>query len=150
MNKKERHNLILKVILENEIATQEELTDSLSSLGLEVSQATLSRDINDLGLIKVSGKEKKSIYVKPFTVVNHISENIIELFRRVTVSMVVANNLLIVKTIEGNGSSVGMAVDQMKIPEILGTIAGDDTLLIVAKNNGDAEKILKSLKAVKC
>ncbi len=148
MKRKDRLIAIEKLISEYEISTQEELTKRLNDLGYDVSQATVSRDINELDLIKVEGSGKKSVYIKPQKINTEISPRIKELFRQITVSIVAANNLIVVKTLNGNGSSAGMAIDQMNIPQILGTVAGDDTLLIVAKSDSDAEIILKILKAI--
>lgn len=148
MTKKERLNVICVLIKENEISTQEELTEKLNEMGFNVSQATVSRDINELDLIKVEGIDKKSIYRKAEKMNVDIPQKIKDLFKQITVSIVAANNLIVVKTLNGNGSSAGMAIDQMHIPQILGTIAGDDTLLIVAKNNADAEIIVKILRSV--
>ena len=148
MKRKDRLIAIEKLISEYEISTQEELTKRLNDLGYDVSQATVSRDINELDLIKVEGNGKKSVYIKPQKINTEISPRIKELFRQITVSIVAANNLIVVKTLNGNGSSAGMAIDQMNIPQILGTVAGDDTLLIVAKSDSDAEIILKILKAI--
>lgn len=148
MTKKDRLNAICTIIKENEVSTQEELTDKLNGLGFNVSQATVSRDINELDLIKVEGVDRKSVYRKADKVSSDIPQKIKDLFKQITVSIVAANNLIVVKTLNGNGSSAGMAIDQMHIPQILGTIAGDDTLLIVAKTNADAEIIVKILRSV--
>ena len=148
MTKKERLNAICVLIRENEISTQEELTEKLNQMGFEVSQATVSRDIKKLDLIKAEGATRKSVYRKADKLNTEIPQRIKDLFKQITVSIVAANNLIVVKTLNGNGSSAGMAVDQMRIPQILGTIAGDDTLLIVAKNNSDAEIIVKILRAI--
>lgn len=148
MTKKERLNAICDLISEYEISTQEELTEKLVEKGFDVSQATVSRDINELDLIKTEGLSKKSVYRKAEKIKSDVPQRIKDLFRQITVSIVSANNLIVVKTLNGNGSSAGMAIDQMRIPQILGTIAGDDTLLIVAKNNSDAEIIVKILRAV--
>lgn len=148
MTKKERLNAILKIIKEQEISTQEELTDALISEGYLVSQATVSRDINELNLIKADGISKKNRYVKPSMDKSNVSEKMISLFKQVTLSIVSANNLVIIKTLEGNGASVGMTIDGMNLPEVLGTVAGDDTLLVVAKTNKDADMIVESLRAL--
>ena len=148
MTKKARLKAICDLITENEVSTQEELTEKLNAMGYAVSQATVSRDINELDLVKVEGTNKKSVYRKAEKLNEDIPDKIKDLFRQITVSIVAANNLIVVKTLNGNGSSAGMAIDRMHIPQILGTIAGDDTLLIVAKNNADAEIIVKILKAV--
>lgn len=148
MTKKERLNLILSLISEYEICTQEELTDLLISKGYNVSQSTISRDLNELNLIKTEGINKKYKYTKPGFLDNQPKQQIINLFKQVTVSMSCANNLIVIKTLSGNANTAGMAVDEMHFSQVLGTIAGDDTLLIVAKSNSDAEYILKSLRAI--
>ncbi len=148
MTKKERLNAICDLIRDNEISTQEELTAKLNEIGFNVSQATVSRDINELDLIKVEGMDKKSVYRKAGKINADIPQRIKDLFKQITVSIVAANNLIVVKTLNGNGSSAGMAIDQMHIPQILGTIAGDDTLLIVTKNNSDADVIVKTLRSI--
>ncbi len=148
MTKTERLNLIKKIISEFEISTQEELTNKLVELGYKASQATVSRDIKDLNLIKVNGKTKKSIYVLPKIESATVSPKIVELFRQVTTSIEVANNLIVIKTLSGNAGTAGMAIDHMGINNILGTIAGDDTLLIVTKTEKDAKIIEKGLKKI--
>lgn len=148
MTKKERHLLIIKLISEFEIYTQEELTEKLISLGHNVSQSTVSRDINELNLIKVEGDNKKSKYTKVNVSSETLTTQIINLFKQVTLTMACANNLIVIKTLAGNANTAGMAVDQMHFSQVLGTIAGDDTLLVVAKSNSDAEYILKSLRTL--
>ena len=148
MTKKERLNAILNIIKDQEISTQEELTDALNSAGYNVSQATVSRDINELNLIKSDGLNKKTRYVKPSMDKSRISEKMINLFKEVTISINSANNLVIVKTLEGSAQSVGMTIDGMNLPEILGTVAGDDTLLIITKTNKDADTVLESLRSL--
>ena len=143
-----RLKLIKNLIKENEISNQEELTEILNQNGCEVSQATVSRDVTELGLIKVNGINKKSKYFHAIGISQNFSQKNIDLFRHVTLSIVVANNLVVVKTLEGNGSSAGYTVDSMNIPQILGTIAGDDTLVIIAKNNSDAEIISQILRSL--
>lgn len=148
MTKKQRLQLILKIIQEKEISTQEELTEALNLNGLNVSQATVSRDINELNLIKTEGFNKKSRYVKPSMDKTRISDKIINLFKEVTISINSANNLVIIKTLVGSGSSVGMTIDGMNLPGVLGTVAGDDTLLIVTKTNKDADTVVESLRSL--
>lgn len=148
MTKKERLNAILNLIESNEICTQKDLTDALIKLGFEVSQSTVSRDINELNLIKTEGKNKKFKYAKPSAAGGVVSPQIIGLFKQIVVSMASANNLIVIKTLSGNASAAGMAIDEMKFSQILGTVAGDDTLLVVTKSNSDAEVILKTLRTV--
>ena len=145
MTKKERLNLILSVIEENEIGTQEELTECLNKKGYNVSQATISRDIKELNLIKAEGKNVKSKYIK-FSAGEKVSPKIIELFKHVTISIASVNNLIVIKTLSGNAGTAGMAIDGMRFPQVVGSIAGDDTLLVITKNESDAQIIVKSLR----
>ena len=145
MTKKERLNLILQVIEENEVGTQEELTESLNKKGYNVSQATISRDIKELNLIKAEGKNVKSKYIK-FSAGENVSPKIIDLFKHVTVSISSVNNLIVIKTLSGNAGTAGMAIDGMHFPQVVGSIAGDDTLLVITKNESDAQIIVKSLR----
>ena len=147
MTKNNRLNYIKKIIVEKEISTQEELTQVLIDAGFNVSQATVSRDINELNLIKVEGVNKKFKYFLP-EITGETPQKIIDLFKNVTVSINCANNLIVVKTRVGNAGTAGMAIDHMQIPGVLGTIAGDDVLLIIAKSNSDAEIIVKSLRTI--
>ncbi len=147
MSKSDRLKAIENLIIENEIDTQEELTNRLLGLGFNVSQATVSRDINQLNLIKVEGNVKKFKYAMVNNGIN-LSDKFVNIFKQVTLSIACANNLLVIKTLAGNASAAGMALDEMHFPQVLGTVAGDDTLLVVTKTNYDAEIILKSLRTL--
>ena len=138
MTKKDRQKVVLDLINEFEIDTQEELTAKLNERGIEVTQATISRDINELNLIKIAGKAKKYKYAQIYIIVS--------LFREIVVSITCVNNLIVVKTLSGNAQAAGMVIDKMNIPQVLGSIAGDDTLLIVTKSNTDADIMIKKLK----
>ena len=146
MAKKDRLEKIKSLISEYEISTQEELTERLNSEGYEVSQATVSRDINKLNLVKAEGLQKKSKYVLGGAEKSNVSDKIIDLFKQITLSIASVNNLIVIKTLNGNGNSAGMAIDKMNFAEVLGTIAGDDTLLVVTKSDADANFIVKSLR----
>ncbi len=148
MIKKSRRDAIIDLINNNDISTQDELTEKLISLGFEVSQATISRDIKELNLIKVEGTNKKYKYAKIDIKTHEISPQLINLFKQITTSIECANNLIVVKTISGNASAAGMAIDQMKFSQVIGTVAGDDTLLIVTKTSSDAEIVLKVLRTL--
>ena len=145
MTKKQRHSRICSLIEEYEISTQEELTELLNKEGYDVSQATVSRDINQLNLLKSEGAKRKIKYVKGASS-EDLPKKIVELFKHVTTSIVIANNLIVIKTLNGNANSAGMAIDRMNFPKILGTIAGDDTLLIITKSESDANFIVNSLR----
>lgn len=148
MSKKSRHSEILRLIENQNIGTQEELTEILINKGYSVSQSTVSRDISDLNLIKVEYGNKKYKYSKAIVKEEYLSPQIVSLFKQIIVSMDCANNLIVIKTLSGNASAAGMAIDGMQFSQILGTVAGDDTLLVIAKTNSDAELILKSLRTL--
>lgn len=148
MTKKERLRLILDIIAEEEVDNQKDLTDILRLKGYDVSQATVSRDINELNLIKTSGTKKKFRYIQGGIEINTVSKKYVELFKQVSVSLTSANNLIVVKTLGGNAGTAGMAIDEMRFSEILGTVAGDDTLLIVTKSNAEAEVLVKKLRNI--
>ena len=148
MTKKQRLEKILSLIEEEEFSTQEELTDKLNELGYNVSQATVSRDINELNLKKDAGKSRKVKYVKQLKVQPQVSDKIIDLYKNIALSVTSANNLVIIRTLIGNGNSAGVAIDAMHFPQILGTVAGDDTLLIVTKTEKDSEYLVKTLREI--
>lgn len=144
VTRNERQELILKLIAENEIDTQEELRQTLEDRGIPVTQATISRDMRELDLIKVGGIQKKYRYAEART--NSVSPKMQNLFRECVVEIRAVNNLLLVKTLGGNASNAGMVVDQLELKEIAGTVAGDDTLLVVCETREDAVKLAEKLR----
>ena len=118
----------------------------LAEKGLAVTQATVSRDIKDLGLIKTAGLVKKYRYVLPDEA--HAGGKAAEQFRHAVKCVLKAMNTVVVKTISGNGNAVAALIDNMNIEWIVGTIAGDDTIFAVAKNEEDADKIVAELTAL--
>lgn len=148
MNRKERLKIIVKTIEAFNVGTQEALTEKLLAQGVPVSQATVSRDIKELNLIKIEDGKGGYKYSKPIQSEGGLSPQILNLFKQIVTSIECANNLIVIKTLSGNAGTAGMAIDQMKFSQILGTIAGDDTVLIVAKTNADADIVLKSLRTL--
>jgi len=148
MLKKDRHSAILQLIEEQKIYTQEELTLALVNKGYDVSQSTISRDINELNLVKIDSNSEKSYYVRALSTGNQLSPERISLLKHITVSVEYANNLIVVKTLSGNAGSAGMIIDELNFPQVLGCVAGDDVVIIVAKSNDDAEVVSKSLKNI--
>ena len=148
MLKKDRHTAILQLIEEQKIYTQEELTSALINKGYDVSQSTVSRDINELNLAKVDTHSEKSYYIRALSAGNQLSPERISLLKHITVSVDYANNLIVVKTLSGNAGSAGMIIDELNFPQVLGCVAGDDVVIIVAKTNADAEVVSKSLRNI--
>lgn len=150
MSKKERQSKLIEIIKSTEIDTQEDLALALNNEGFVATQATLSRDIKDLKLIKVRGSTKKFRYSLPVESTNEQYSYIKlkSLFQATALSVESAQNLVVVKTLEGNGSACGMTVDKMNIHGVIGSVQGDDTLLIIAKDNQDANYIVDYLRGL--
>ena len=140
-----RHAKILEIITQKEIETQEELCAELNAMSYVVTQATISRDIRDLHLFKVAGVEKKYRYAYINENENEISPKMKSLFRNCVLSVKCAQNLVVVKTLAGNGSNAGAVVDKLNHDEIVGSVAGDDTLLIVCETNDGAVAIVNKI-----
>ncbi len=140
-----RQAAILEIIGAKEIETQEELCAELNKRGYTVTQATVSRDVKDLRLFKVAGAVKKYRYAYIDDGNNKISPKMHNLFRECVLSIQPALNQVVVKTLRGNGSNAGMIVDKLNLPEIVGSIAGDDTLLIVASSEEKAQVVVEKL-----
>ena len=140
-----RHANILEIISHKEIETQEELCAELNKLNYVVTQATISRDIRDLHLFKVAGIEKKYRYAYINDGESEISPKMKNLFRDCVLTLRAAQNLVVVKTLPGNGANAGAVVDKLNYEEIVGSVAGDDTLLIVCEDNAAAETVVMKI-----
>ena len=140
-----RQAVILEIISSMEIETQEELCAELTKRNYNVTQATVSRDIKELRLFKVAGVEKKYRYAYIDDGNNKISPKMHNLFRECVLTMRPAMNQVVITTLRGNGSNAGMIVDNVNLPEIVGTLAGDDTLLIVTESVEAAKIVVEKL-----
>ena len=145
MLRAERHEKILELIARKEIETQEELCEELNRENYVVTQATISRDIRDLHLFKVAGIEKKDRYAYIGENEGEVSEKMRNLFKNCVVSVAVAQNLVVVKTMTGNGANAGAVVDKLNLESVVGSVAGDDTLLVVCKDNDSADEVQRRL-----
>lgn len=133
--RRERQDAIRKIVRRERVRTQRELVDRLKQHGYDCTQATVSRDIADMGLRKLP----EGVYVLAEDL--HLQRMISEL----VTSVVRANNLVLVKCSTGAGAGVGAALDGAELDEVLGSIAGDDTILIIARTDADAESVLDSI-----
>ncbi len=146
MQRSLRQQKILEIIASKEIDTQEELCDELIKANFNVTQATISRDVKDLKLYKVAGTTKKYKYASFDSYVDSVTNRMTNLFKGCVIGMRSANNLILIKTMRGNGSTVGVFIDSLNIDEILGSVAGDDTLLIIVDSNEHTQGVLDILK----
>jgi transcriptional regulator of arginine metabolism len=136
-----RHAKILEIIEKNNIETQEEIAEKLKTAGMEVTQATISRDIKELRLIKVGTEDGHSRYASLTKADNVTSYRLMRIFAETFVSSDYANNIVIVKTLSGMAHAAAAAIDSMGWPEIVGTVAGDDTIMIITRAEKIAEEI---------
>ncbi len=146
MSKIKRQQKLLDIIKQHEVETQEELIVILNNCGYNVTQATVSRDINELKLIKVNGTQKKYRYAQVTQSKQIDNVKFLNLFKAAVISIVPAQNLIVVKTLISNGAPVGATVDSLNYKEIVGCVAGDDTLLIVTHNSQEAELVASRLQ----
>lgn len=142
---KQRKEAILELIDKYEIETQAELASKLMEMGFEVTQATVSRDINKLNLSKVPSPKGKQKYARMQVEENRLSSKYLNVLKEGFVSIDVAQNILVIKTVSGMAMAVAAAVDSMQYPEIVGSIAGDDTIMMAIRNTEDAKTIMNQI-----
>lgn len=144
--KKSRHQRIKELVEQFEIETQEELADRLKNDGYPVTQATVSRDIRELKLSKVpigDGRQKYTILVQSD---HYLNDKYIRVLKDGFVSMDMAQNILVVKTVSGMAMAVAAAIDAMKFKEIVGSIAGDDTIMMAVRTVEDTECVMEKIR----
>jgi transcriptional regulator of arginine metabolism len=139
MNKSYRLGQILKIVRAQRVRTQEGLADALREQGVEATQVTLSRDIRELGLVKTPQG-----YVLPVSV-NPPGPNLENMAAEFLQDVRVAQHTLVLRTVAGSASPLAEALDQAEWPEVIGTIAGDNTILVVARDPKTAEALRKKL-----
>lgn len=140
-----RHAKILDIIEKNVIETQEELAEKLKEAGIDVTQATVSRDIKELRLVKVMDEEGRYRYATMSHSETTISNRLLNVFAESFVSVDYANNIVVIKTLPGMAPACASALDSLKWAEIVGTIAGDDTVMIVCRAEKFAEEMVEKL-----
>ncbi|MDD4334975.1 MAG: arginine repressor [Desulfotomaculaceae bacterium] len=139
-----RQHKILEIIRRQRIGTQDELSSELKINGYKVTQATVSRDIKELGLIKIPFEDNKFYYVRPGeNRLPHSRERLKRVFLDAVIGFDASENLIIIKTNPGGAQGVALAIDQAGWDEIIGTVGGDDTILVVVKPRGAAGAVLK-------
>lgn len=146
--KTNRQYKIIEIIQKNEVETQDELSALLEKDGFRVTQATVSRDIRELKLTKIptaGGRQK-------YAVITDAPENLSKKYERVLregfLSMDMAQNILVIKTVSGMASAVCAAIDAMKMREIVGSIAGDDTIMCAIRTVDDTYAVMKKIRRI--
>lgn len=149
MSRKDRQLKIIEIIKHNTIETQEQLVFALRNAGFDVTQATISRDIKELKLVKnnVNGQYKYVVLESQDSQMG--SENgLIKLYREVVISVTSVNNLVVIACKSGTASSVAAMLDSIRFNDKLGSLAGDDTVLVILRDNGSALVFADRLKGM--
>lgn len=146
--KSKRHSKIIEIINQKSIETQEELAEELKNSGFDVTQATVSRDIKSLKLIKTQdarGKYKYSI-IKSDT--NNIIDKLTSILKSTVNSVESINNMVVVKTFTGSASAAAEAIDSLNLGEVAGTIAGDNTIFILLRDEDKANELVNHIEEI--
>jgi transcriptional regulator of arginine metabolism len=147
LNKQDRLKKIREIILNEKISTQDELHQALKNFGIVTTQATLSRDMNELGVLKNKKNTEKSYYVLP----NNVSEAnkipaLYELIQDYMISMNRVEFMIVLKTTVGHANLIAALLDSLDIPEVLGTVAGADTMFITCRSVEAASEFMEMYK----
>ena len=141
-----RHDAILSLINEKNIETQQDLTVALSELGFDVTQATVSRDIKELRLVKRLNNDGRYVYTQNVSAADEdISDKMSIIFNKSVVSVDFAINTIVIKTLAGMAQGAASALDAMHFPECLGSIAGDDTIFMLCRTSDEAQGVAEAL-----
>jgi transcriptional regulator of arginine metabolism len=142
----DRQGAILRLVQEQRLSTQEEVAAALRHEGLDAVQATISRDIAQLGLVKVRGEGGRLVYALPGAAdLDRLSE-LTSALRRWAVSLDASANLLVIRTPPGCANALARVIDEARLPDVLGTIAGDDTITVIAREGVRGSALERELR----
>ncbi|ADV68734.1 arginine repressor [Deinococcus maricopensis] len=148
-SKEQRQKRIQEIIARESISTQSELVERLNAEGVRVTQATVSRDINELRLVRLPiGKSKHRYSLAQVTTETDVMDELARLFRTFVTDIDRGENLLVVKTAEGHANGVAFFLDKLRRDDIVGTLAGQDTIMIVARTVAEGEALLEELHSL--
>lgn len=140
MARSSRQSKILELISTKEVETQDELVSCLRASGFDITQATISRDIKELGLIKILGSDGRYKYALVESGEQAVSNKSISIFKEAVISIKSAENLCILKTVKGMSVGICAMVDKLNLNSVLGSVYGDDTVMIIFPNKTFAEQ----------
>ena len=144
--KRKRQEKIIELIAMYDVETQEELADLLEKNGFRVTQATVSRDIREMKLSKISDGKGRQKYVALTKEDSHLGDKFLRVLQEGFVSMDMAQNILVVKTVSGMAMAVAAAIDAMRLSEIVGSIAGDDTIMVAVRTAEDTKLVMEQIE----
>lgn len=146
--KANRQALIREIVENQVIQTQEELAEILRARGMVVTQATVSRDIKEMHLLKVLSEGGVYRYATMEKGEQGVSDRLIRMLADSVLDVASANNLIVVRTLPGSAHVAGEALDSLKWPEVLGTIAGDNTILVIVRTNEEVDAVLRRFRTI--
>ena len=146
--KAKRQALIREIVEAQSIQTQEELAEALREHGMVVTQATVSRDIREMHLLKVLADDGSYRYATMEKGDTGVSDRLIRMLSDSVVEMNYAKNLIVIRTLPGSAHVAAEAVDNLKWPEVLGTIAGDNTILVIVRANDEVDAVMKRFRSI--
>ncbi len=144
--KNARQEMIIKLIKEHDISTQEELTAKVKAAGFEATQATCSRDIKELGIIKITMPDKTTKYAVLDRTGDVAPGRLLAVFANSLISVQSAMNMLVIKTLPGMAAAAASALDSMHLEDVVGTIAGDDTVFACATGPSEAQALVVTIR----
>ena len=146
--KNDRQAAILSIIENQDIETQEDLADALRANGIAVTQATVSRDIKELRLLKVLTSRGTYKYAPAYKAQHEMSDRFVQIFVASVVSIEYAQNIIVIKTLAASANAAAEAIDGMHLKEVLGTMAGDNTILVIVHNEQEAAKMADHFRQI--
>ena len=146
--KNARQTAILSIIEHNDVETQEELASKLREMGIVVTQATVSRDIKELRLLKVLTPSGSYKYATADKAEHGVSERFVRIFIESVLSIQSSGNMIVIKTLAASANAAGEAIDNMRWPEILGTISGDNTIFVVVRSETETADVVERFREI--
>ncbi|WP_299994862.1 arginine repressor [uncultured Clostridium sp.] len=144
--KSKRHNKILEIINNNDIETQEELAESLKYSGYDVTQATVSRDIKLLKLVKVQNESGKYKYISPVKEERDINDKLYSILKNAAIDVEKVDKFVVIKTLTGAASAAAEAIDTLYSNDVAGTIAGDNTIFVLVRTDEKALELITKVR----
>jgi transcriptional regulator of arginine metabolism len=146
LTKFERQGAILRLVQQRELGTQAEVAEALRAEGFDAVQTTVSRDIAQLGLVKTRGAEGRLVYALPGAADLHRLSELTSALRRWAISLGATGNLAVLRTPPGTANALARAIDEARLPDVVGTVAGDDTIFVAAREGLTGAEIAEELQ----